>query len=592
MQQLHWLALCMKGKRKLFCFAMVLAVVSSAICVVFPFVTQQITDKILLGEIQGDGTRLHRTDLLAGLIAVMLGAQLLRSVVKATINYTLEYVSQEVLQQIRHQLYEVLCGQDLGFYSRCRAGDIMTRLTGDLDMVRHTIAWISFSVVESISLFLISLAYLFSVNVRLTLVLLVVAPFILVCTYAFSRTVFPKYVLLREKLSRMNSTAQENIEGNKTVRAFVREDYENRKFEVCNREYRQANLDANFHWLRFYPVIEGCAQAMSVLIILVGGTLILNGEMTAGGLAAFSMMSWGLSEPMRALGIYLNDIQRFLTSASKVMELYYAHTPIFSPKKAGTEGEARGLVEFRSVDFSYVKNSPVLRDISFTVHPGQTIAIMGPTGSGKSTLVDLMTRMLDTTRGEVLIDGINVRDWDLQALRGRIGVATQKVILYSDTVAANIAYSRVEMPEEKVRYYAALAAADFAAGLPEGFQTVIGEQGTGLSGGQKQRIALARALAKEPEILVLDDTTSAVDLETEQQLRTNLTRLPFPCTKILIAQRVSAVRGADCILILEDGCITQRGTHEELATLPGYYREICELQGVRDLPPLAVESEV
>lgn len=580
----------MKGKWKLFWFAMGLAVVSGAICVVFPFVTQQITDKILVGQYVPDGSRIRRMDLLGGLIAVMVGAQLLRSAVKATINYTLEYVSQNVLQQIRHHLYETLCGQDARFYARSRAGDLMTRLTGDLDMVRHTVAWISFSVIESISLFVFSVCYLFSVNVRLTAVLLLVAPCIMACTYAFSRTVFPKYVVLREKLSHMNSVSQENIEGNKTVRAFVREEYEKEKFEHCNDEFRSANLKANFHWLKFYPWVEGCIQSMTILTILVGGCMILDGELTAGGLAAFSMMNWGLSEPMRALGIYLNDIQRFLTSASKVMELYYSHAGITSPENGAKTGVEEGVVEFRDVSFSYVKGKEVLRNISFRVEKGSTVAIMGPTGSGKTTLVDLMTRMQDAVQGQVLVDGLDVKKWDLQELRRRIGVATQKVVLYSDTVSANIAYGKVHMPAEEVARYAHLAAADFAAHLPEGYDTVIGEQGTGLSGGQKQRIALARALAKQPEILVLDDTTSAVDMETEQQLRQNLANLPFDCTKIMVAQRISAVREADCILILENGQITQCGTHRELSAVKGYYREICELQGVQDLVPLPAES--
>lgn len=586
MQQLQWLSGCMKDKRKWFWLAMALAVVSAGLCVVFPFITQQITDRVLVGQTLPDGSVQRQTQLLVPLVCVMIGAQLLRSCVRYGMTASLEYVSQNVQQDIRRHLYDNLCTQDAGFYTRYRTGDLMTRLTGDLDMVRHTVCWISYNAVESTCLFLFSMTYLFSVNAALTLLLLAVAPVILACSFLFSRTVYPLYASLREKLSRMNSVAQENIAGNKTVRAFVREAYENEKFENCNEEYRQANLKANFHWLKFFPYIEGCAQLMGLLSVLFGGLFIIQGKMTAGDLAAFSLMSWGLSEPMRALGTYLNDFQRFLTSAAKVIEIYFARTRIENPEHGRTEGECRGSVEFRGVTVAYPHNSaPTLKDVSFSVTQGQTLAILGATGSGKTTLVDAVTRMLDVSGGTVLVDGVDVRLWDLQALRRRIGMATQRVQLYSDTVSSNIAYSAPDdISEDDVALYARLAAADFICSLPEGFDTIIGEQGTGLSGGQKQRIALARALAKQPEILILDDTTSAVDLETEKQLRKNLQELPYPCTKIIVAQRISAVRSADQILVLQDGRIAQRGTHEQLAACEGYYRDICLLQGVQGMP--------
>lgn len=300
MQQLQWLSGCMKDKRKWFWLAMALAVVSAGLCVVFPFITQQITDRVLVGQTLPDGSVQRQTQLLVPLVCVMIGAQLLRSCVRYGMTASLEYVSQNVQQDIRRHLYDNLCTQDAGFYTRYRTGDLMTRLTGDLDMVRHTVCWISYNAVESTCLFLFSMTYLFSVNAALTLLLLAVAPVILACSFLFSRTVYPLYASLREKLSRMNSVAQENIAGNKTVRAFVREAYENEKFENCNEEYRQANLKANFHWLKFFPYIEGCAQLMGLLSVLFGGLFIIQGKMTAGDLAAFSLMSWGLSEPMRA----------------------------------------------------------------------------------------------------------------------------------------------------------------------------------------------------------------------------------------------------------------------------------------------------
>ncbi|MFQ8833478.1 MAG: ATP-binding cassette domain-containing protein [Ruthenibacterium lactatiformans] len=273
--------------------------------------------------------------------------------------------------------------------------------------------------------------------------------------------------------------AQENIAGNKTVRAFVREAYENEKFENCNEEYRQANLKANFHWLKFFPYIEGCAQLMGLLSVLFGGLFIIQGKMTAGDLAAFSLMSWGLSEPMRALGTYLNDFQRFLTSAAKVIEIYFARTRIENPEHGAPRANAAaGGVPRRYRRLPY-NSAPTLKDVSFSVTQGQTLAILGATGSGKTTLVEAVTRMLDVSGGTVLVDGVDVRLWDLQALRRRIGMATQRVQLYSDTVSSNIAYSAPDDISEDDVAYARLAAADFICSPPEGFDTISGEQAPG-----------------------------------------------------------------------------------------------------------------
>ncbi len=584
MEQLRWLSQCMKGKKLLFFFAMVLAVCSSALAIIYPFITQQITNDVLSEEALAIGLSAVDVDYLIYLVAIMVATRLLRSVVRFAMTGALENVSQNVQQKVRHDIYENLCKQDTGFYSEFTTGDLMTRLTGDMDLVRHCLAWVSFSVVESISLFIFSLIYLYSVNATLSTILLLIVPIILVTSFMFSRTVYPKYSDLRRKLSHMNSVAQENIAGNKTVRAFVREDFENEKFGQCNADYREANIAANAHWLKFYPVIETCSQSLSIVTLLVSGLFIMQGEMSFGDLAAFSLLTWGLSEPMRQLGVYLNDFQRFLASTNKIMEIYEMQTRIDNPEDGVTKGSSRGCITFDGVTFVYpnTNGKKALNDISFSLTQGQTLGIMGMTGSGKTTIIDALTRMLDVRKGKVLIDGVDVKRWNLQALRSKIGVATQRVMLYSDSVNANIAYSRPDMTEQETGVYAYLAAADFAKGLPDGFETIIGEQGTGLSGGQKQRIALARALAKQPEILILDDTTSAVDLETESLLRENLKNLPYICTKIIIAQRVSAISHADMIIVMDQGEIVQQGTHDELIQQDGFYRDIYELQNVQE----------
>jgi len=282
---------------------------------------------------------------------------------------------------------------------------------------------------------------------------------------------------------------------------------------------------------------------------------------------------------MRMFGSLINDLQRFMASANKIIEVYYAR-PIIIDRPDAVDHKERfnGEIEFKNVSFKY-DNTTVLENISFKINPGETVAIMGETGSGKTSLVNLIPRFYDATSGEVLVDGINVRMLKLNQLRGNIGMATQDVLLFSDTIDGNIAFGNSSMPEDEVKQYAKLAAADeFISKMQDGYETIIGERGVGLSGGQKQRISLARALAIKPAILILDDTTSAVDLETEKYIQESLKSLDFPCTKIIIAQRISSTKDADKIIILKDGKIAEMGTHDELLRLGGYYSEVFSLQ--------------
>ena len=315
---------------------------------------------------------------------------------------------------------------------------------------------------------------------------------------------------------------------------------------------------------------------------MVGGIFLINGRITIGTFTMFNGLTWTLSDPMRMLGMHLNDLQRFFASSSKIIELYYAKSTVVSrPDAVKSKGRIKGEIQFKSAGLR-LHGTEVLEDIDLTVNPGETVAIMGPTGAGKTSLISLIPRFTDVTKGEVDIDGVPVRRYDLKSLRSAIGIATQDVFLFSDSVDGNIAYGDSDMSEEEVKRFAKMADVDFAEKLSEGFDTVIGERGTGLSGGQKQRIALARALAVKPSILILDDTTSAVDLETEKYIQEQLANLDFPCTKIIVAQRISTTKRADKIVVIENGRITDVGTHQELSQKPGYYREVFLLQNGQD----------
>ena len=322
---------------------------------------------------------------------------------------------------------------------------------------------------------------------------------------------------------------------------------------------------------------------MTLITVFIGGLFMIQGNLSAGGLSIFTSLSWALSNPMRNLGNLLNDWQRFSTCATKVMQLDLSRPAIVDGDNTVPHDRVQGRVEFRNVSFAY-DGQNVLRDVSFTAEPGQTIAIMGPTGSGKTTVIQLLARFYDVQKGEIMVDGCNVRQWKLQELRHGIGTAIQDVFLFSDTVEGNVAFGNQELTLDEVRDFARRADADgFIEKLPEGYDTIIGERGVGLSGGQRQRIALARALAMRPGILIMDDTTSAVDMETEQYIQRQLRELPYDCTKIIIAQRISSVKDADQILILRDGQITERGTHAELLRQKGYYYQTYCLQNGIDV---------
>ena len=570
LHQIKWLWANMDARyHKRHIAALIISVVTSALLLVNPALTKRLVDDVLMAQ---------NPEPLLGILAVMLVVKLAREGMRYYMIVTLEKNSQNVVYNLRCKLFTKLQYNDIRFFDQHRAGDLMTRLSADLDWCRHFVSYIDYRIVDSLCIFLFTCVYLFCVNWQLTLMLVVVTPVLMAITKIYSSHVRPRFIAMRDRLAEMNTAAQENIAGNRVVKAFAREDYEEEQFDRRNQAFLQSNLSINKLWLSFYPFIELLANAMMLITVFVGGLFIIQGNMTPGDLAIFTSLSWALSNPMRELGNLLNDLQRFSTSAAKILELYYIRPHIVDAPDAVEHPEMKGKIEFRSVGFRF-DNKQVLEDVSFTVQPGQTVAIMGPTGSGKTTLINLLFRFYDASSGQVLVDDCDVKDWKLQQLRGGIGTATQEVFLFSDTVEGNVAFGAQELRLEEIQDFARRADADeFIRKLSDGYDTIIGERGVGLSGGQRQRIALARALAVRPRILVMDDTTSAVDSETEQYIQQQLRELPFPCTKVIIAQRVSSMIDADLILVLKDGRIAERGTHEELIRQHGYYYQTYALQ--------------
>lgn len=530
--------------------------------IVSPFISGIIVDDIIEGG---------RRELLPVMISCLLAVTLIKGILRYSSQVVFEVCSQGVLYSMRDAVYKKLLQEDFAFYNKNRTGDLMSRQTGDMDAIRHFIAYIIYSVYENILLLSFALIMIFTVNVRLALCMLAVLPFTALTTFKQSKKVRPAFFKIRQQFSSLNTFVQENISGNRVVKAFAKEDFEIEKFNKENDAYREAELNASGTWKKYVPVFEFLSNILTVVLMLYGSYMVMDGEITIGNMVTVNGYLWMLTVPLRMAGWWINDIHRFITSAEKIYTTYMKEPDIKEPSLPVERKYFKGDVEFCHV-FYQTEDTEIISDINFKVKAGQTVGIIGATGSGKSTVMNLLCRFYDATSGEVKVDDINVRDLDLYDLRDNIGIAMQDVFLFSDTVEGNIAYGRPACSFEEVKEAAKMADANlFIKDMPEGYDTIIGERGVGLSGGQKQRISLARALLKNPSILILDDTTSAVDMETESYIQDQLKNLKRNCTTFIIAYRISSIKDADMILVMDKGKIVEYGTHDCLVEAGGYY---------------------
>lgn len=548
---------------------LVLVTVTSILAIVNPKITGYIVDEII-----GNGKNIsERLPLLPKALCAMIIVTVVQSLVRLLFLWMFETCSQDTLYDMRDGVYRSLLQKDFAFYNRNRTGDLMSRQTGDMMAIRHFVAFVIYNVYENALLFVIALIMIFSVDWRIGLAMITVLPVTAFMTYMQSKTIKPRFMHIRDQFSVLNALAQENISGNRVVRAFAKEDYEIEKFDTENAKYRDAELGAAAVWTRFVPIFEVLASILTVILMLVGGIMCIKGYMTLGNMVMINSYLWMLNNPLRMFGWLINDYQRFTTSVMKIYKTVSEKPAIMTPRYPKSDKKIKGEVEFRNVSYE-ADGEPILKDVSFHVMPGETVGILGATGSGKSTIMSLLCRFYDATRGEVLVDGTDVKDLELHKLRDGIGMAMQDVFLFSDTIEGNIAYGDPNATFEQVEWASKMADADgFIREMPDGYDTVVGERGIGLSGGQKQRIALARAILKKPSIIILDDTTSAVDMETETQIQHALKNLNEE-TVFVIAQRISSLKDCDQILVLKDGRIAQHGNHDKLVHEDGYYRTV------------------
>lgn len=593
----RWVFAVMKDNRGKFIFAIIMDLVYALLALIPAIVIGEIVDQVFENQYFGN---------LTVLLALLVLIPLIRNILMYSFRHIFEDVSLTAMLDIRHAVYRHLQKMDYTYYSDTPTGNLMAKLTNDVEVIRMYLAFSLFMAIENVFLFIFGFIYLLTISVPLSLITAMLTPLILVIVIRFARKIKPVWSQFRQAYEALNSVVQENITGNRTTRAFVRQDYEIERFEKQNRNFQSVSHESAETRAKFIPPLDGLAGLMAVPVIIMGGIFVIQGSITLGALVTFNSLLWVLSNPTRQIGFRIDETQRFATSAENIISLLATKSRVTSPEagnaqdrpeRHGTEADwlrkddekqaadlriadIKGEVEFRNVHFRYGglhrgREFDTLKGINLHVNPGQTIGIMGSTGAGKTTMLQLISRLADATEGQVLIDGRDIREYPLIELRRNIGVVTQDVFLFSDAVVNNIAYGRPEI-EDEVVYQAAQAAqaAEFIPRLDDGYETIIGERGTGLSGGQRQRLSLARALAVRPAILILDDTTSAVDMETDKKIRDSLKTVAKNQTVFMVASRIASVRDSDLILIMDNGEIVERGTHDELIEAKGYYYDI------------------
>ncbi len=572
------------GKYKfLMIFGLTLSVIVAGFAVVNPLISGSIVDNVI-------NSPDHDFNLLLKLVLLMLGATLLKAIMRYSYQTIFEHCSQNVIRRMREDLYAHIQTLDFAWYDKAPAGNVLTLLTSDLDKVRHFVAWVLYQSLENSLIYIFSIITLGMINWKLMLAFLAIAPFVLILVQKFKGQIRPAHMKVRDQFAILNTRVGENIEGNRVVKAFVRENYEIGKFDNDNDGYRNAAVNNADVRVKYTPWIDTLCGLLPVVLILFGGYLVIKGEMTIGELVTFNGLMWAFTQPINMFGMLVDNIQNFGASGDRLFELWNTKpnvkkgyetieeaNEVSSLRKpdvnAGTQS-FEGRVEFKNVSFAY-NQVPVIKNMSFKVEPGMTVGILGPTGSGKSTIANLMCRYYDVTDGAILIDGKDVRNYVPEVLRKNVGITMQEAFLFSDTVEGNIAFGNQGATFEEVEHAAELARVkEFIGDLTDGYDTIVGERGVGLSGGQKQRIALARLFLANPKIMILDDTTSAVDIETEQKIRQSIKQQSQGHTTFIISHRISSFENCDLILVIQNGEISQMGTNQELLEATGYYKDV------------------
>jgi ATP-binding cassette subfamily B protein len=491
----------------------------------------------------------------------------------------LNTVGQYVMYDLRREIYEKLQHQEVAYYDRNPVGRIMTRLTADVDALNELFTSGVTDLLGDLVMIVAIIATMAYMDTRLTLITLLTVPLLFVATNWFRKHARSGYDLVRIKIARIFSFLQEHFSGAQTVQIFSAEAKSVREFARINNEHRTANVDTIFYYAVFFPLVDFIGAIGIALIIWYGGYRVMHSALTLGGLVAFIQYSNFLFQPIRDISDKYNVLQGAVVASHRIFKALDLPILITTPAVPQKTGRAEGRIEFENVWFAYNDEEWVLQDVSFTVLPGQSVALVGHTGSGKTTITNLLMRFYDVQKGRILLDGVDVRDWHLQSLRENFAVVLQDIFLFTGTVESNIRLGREDISDERVHWAATEVRADnFIRRLPQEYKSEVRERGAGLSVGQKQLISFARALAFDPALLILDEATSSIDTETEQLIQQAIARVMQKRTSVIVAHRLSTIQRADNIIVLHHGEVREQGTHQDLLTLQGLYWKLYKLQ--------------
>jgi len=490
-------------------------------------------------------------------------------------------LGNKVAYNMRGALYEKLQFLSFQYYDKARTGDLMSRLTADLEAIRQFIGFGFAQILNVVLMVVFGSAMMFSLNWKLTLITFVTMPFLVFTAMKFEKNIHPAFRSIRKSMSDLTTAVQENITGVRTVKSFAREPYEIDKFSERSTAYKDTSIKTSNIWAKYFPVMELFANLSVVVLLGAGGYLVIEDSMTIGELVAFFSLIWYIIGPMWGIGFHINNYTQSKASGERVLEILHQYVHVKDKENAAKlqADQVKGHVRYENVTFSYPDSKPALVDFSLDAPPGSVIGLLGGTGSGKSTVIQLLLRAYNIKEGKITLDGRNIADIQLQSLREQTALVFQETFLFSASIRNNISYGNRDVTMEQIIEASKLAKAhDFIMELPLGYDTIVGERGLGLSGGQKQRIAIARALLKDPKILILDDATSAVDMETEHEIQAGFKQLMQGRTTFIIAHRISSLRHADEIIVLDKGHTVQRGSHQELLKQKGPYLDTYNIQ--------------
>lgn len=562
---------CFKGRKLRYVVTLVTIVITALFRLLPSVIIGDIVDNVIYNTEATD-----RIDKLWYYTICLIGVTIMASSLRLINRLTLRECSEYVGCGIRERLYEKLQTMDTAFYAHNTSGELISQLTTDINTIRDFLASHVYAIVSDLSSLVFTFIILSTKSVMVAGFLLIFIPFIALFTLLLHTKTKLLHKTLRDKFSDMNGYVNENLGAYRVVKAFAREDYEISRLNEESTTYRDIAIGNAKKRLKYATPIHVCAELMRVLVLVACGILIIavpESGVTVGSLMVFNSLIFTIVGRVRTFSVSVSQIQQFNVSVQKVTSLYQATPDIANLQNIESTKGRIYKIEFRDVTL-ILDNQMILDHVSFTIREGETLAIMGPTGAGKTILISMLLRLYDPSCGQILINNVDIKKMDLNTLRKMIALSTQDVFLFSETIGENIAYSNPDIPIEEIKYSAECAqAADFIEKLSEGYDTIIGERGVGLSGGQRQRIALARAVAKKSSLIILDDTTSAVDMETESMILQELAKIKNKI-KIIVAQRITSVVDADKILVIENGRITEEGTHEELVGAGGYYTSI------------------